>query len=186
MSFEDRLVQKQYIDQQRRVNEEQAAVFQGFATDDAKNPLWAIIAPIQAEFAKAAYNGQHADHLVELKADLPGKAVAAIWSRWLDNEPYPFLSVQATPRPVPVLHQIVDSSVLDEILAMCEDINSYNTTVSAVLIRMAFTAFKELLVTSFDADPDANTYMIQAYTKDREFLMDIQIHYEVIHRALVV
>lgn len=78
MSFEQRLKQKQFIEQQRNINEQQAEIFKGFATDHPTNPLWAIVAPIQAEFAKAEYDGQHGDHIVELMHNASDSATAAV------------------------------------------------------------------------------------------------------------
>jgi hypothetical protein len=185
MSFQERRSKQQLIEQQRNINEQQLELLQGFAADDAKNPLWALLVPLQGELAKAIYDGQHGDHIFELvQNEGIGNGQAGVWGSWLKGERYPFLSVQATPRPVPRAQAIIEPGVLDEIIAMIEDVNSNNKEVSAVLIRMAITSFKDLIVTVIDADPDGNKYFFQAYTKDYQYLIDIQIHYDVIQAVL--
>lgn len=184
MSFEQRLQQKNYDEQQQVIHAEQALIFNDMLKDEPEHPLWAIVAPMQSELAKDTYRGQHSKVLVELKQNDIDGGLAVVWSNWIGTEQYPFLSVQATPRPVPGLHRPDDSSVLDEILGMIEDINANNTGVSAVLIRMAFESFKPYILTCVDADPEANHYKVQSYVSDRSYILDIQLHYDVIQRAL--
>lgn len=182
MSFMTRLREVQANEEQRGLAEEQTKLFQEFIKDHPKDPLWPIVAAMQTELAKAQWNGQHGDAIAEVIQNPGEQGTAVVWNRCLSDGPYPFLSVQSVARPVPVLHQIAPSDVLDEILSMVQDINSYDAgKLSAKLVEMAFTAFKELLVTSIDADPEENTYLIQAYTKDRTWLLDIQLHYNVVY-----
>jgi hypothetical protein len=182
MSFMTRLRETQANEEQRKIAEEQAALFKEFIKDYPGDPLWPIVAAMQAEHAKPVWNGQHGDAIAEVVNNPGNQGTALVWNRCLSDGPYPFLSVQSVARPVPVLHNIAPSHVLDEILSMVQDINSYDAgKLSAKLVEMAFTAFKELLVTSIDADPEENTYLIQAYTKDRAWLLDIQLRYNVVY-----
>lgn len=183
MSFEQRLQQKKHDDAQQQIHAEQAIIFTDMLKDEPELPLWAIVSAMQAELAKDTYAGQHKDVLVELVQNDDG-GIAVVWSNWVDAERYPFLSVQATPRAVPRAHPIIESSAIDELLAMIEDINSNNKTVSAVLLRMAFEALKPYLVTCLDGDPETNQYKAQAYVKDRSYILDVQLQCDVIQAAM--
>ncbi len=182
MSFMTRLRETQANEEQRMLAEEQAKLFQDFIADYPDDPLWPIVAAMQAEHAKPEWNGQHGDAIAQVVQNPGNQGTALVWNRCLADGPYPFLSVQSVARPVPALHQIAPSSVLDDILAVVQDINSYDTgKLSAKLVEMAFSAFKELLVTAIDADPEENTYFVQAYTKDRKWILDIQLYYNVVY-----
>ncbi|ARV77380.1 hypothetical protein FDI21_gp331 [Pseudomonas phage Noxifer] len=184
MSFEQRLQQKTHEQQQQIIHGEQAIIFNDMMEDEPEHPLWGIVAPMQSELAQDTYRGQHGNILVELKQSATDGSIAVVWSNWVGAEQYPFLSVQATPRPVPRAHRIAEASDLDDVLAMIEDINSNNPSASAVLIRMAFEAFKPHLLTCIDADPETNHYKVQAYVPDRSYILDIQLQCDVIQAAL--
>ena len=141
-------------------------------------PIWPLAISLQEEFVKPDYREQHLDYVVMCSRDEDSMCVK--WMSKVRGEPEMFLSIQATNRPVPQLHEVAPSEILDEFLFMIEDINQNDKGAAAMLARAAINAFKEHLVTSLDGDPAANLYLIQAYTKDRKYLLDIQLDYAVI------
>ena len=141
-------------------------------------PIWPMAISLQQEFAKPEYQAQHLDYVVMCSRDEDSMCVK--WMSKVRGEPEMFLSIQATNRPVPVLKNIVPSDILDEFLFMVEDINQNDTGAAGMLARAAINAFKDYLVTVVDGDPEKNLYLIQAYTKDRKYLLDIQLDYAVI------
>jgi hypothetical protein len=151
----------------------------------AEFPIWSLVISLQEEFAKADYRLQHPDYVATcVKTD---DSVAVLWNSQVRGEPEPFLSVQATRRDVPQLHQeFVDAGTMDEFLFMIEDINQNDTGAAAALVRGAVNAFKAYhLVTCLDGEPEQNHYAVQAYTQDRKYLLDIQIYYDVIQDDIV-
>ncbi|MNC46823.1 hypothetical protein D3C75_958540 [compost metagenome] len=74
---------------------------------------------------------------------------------------------------------------MDEFLFMIEDINQNDSgSAAAMLVRAVMLAFKEHLVVCLDGDPDKNHYLVQAYTEDRKYLLDIQVYYDVVQEDI--
>lgn len=176
--MDSRFKEKRLMDNATKLQADTVVVLNDLADMQPDVPIWPLVVSLQEEFAKSAYREQHPDYVVTSVKHRD--SVAVVWNSQLRGTPEQFLSVQATDRPVPKLRQIIPSDVLDEFLAMIEDINSNDTGVAAVLIRGAINHFKEYLITVVDGEPETNRYRIQAYTKDRKYLLDIQIDYAVI------
>jgi len=178
MSTVDRFREKALKDAATKLQLDHIAVFNDLAALQPEIPIWPLVITLQEEFAKATYREQHPDYVVTCaKGD---GSVAVLWHSQVRGEPEPFLAIQATDRHVPRAHQIAPSDALDEFLFMIEDINQNDTGAAAVLVRGAINAFKAHLVTCLDGDPEKNHYIVQAYTQDRKYLVDIQIYYDVI------
>jgi len=149
-------------------------------------PIWPLAISLQEEFIKPDYREQHLDYVVMCSRD--EKSMCVKWMSKVRGEPEMFLAIQATDQPVPLLQGVAPPDVLDEFLEMIEDINQNDKGAAAMLARAAIIAFKDYLVTCLDGDPEKNLYFVQAYTKDRKYLLDIQLDYGVVqddieHRA---
>ena len=183
MSTADRFKEKQLKDAATKAQLDHVAVFNEMITIQPEVPLWPLVVRLQEAFAGAAYREHHPDVVVRITKD--EDAVAVLWQSQVRGEPETFLSVQATKRDVPRAAEVADPSVMDEFLFMIEDINQNASGAAAAgLVRDVMMAFKEHLVVCLDGDPDNNHYLVQAYTKDRKYLLDIQVYYDVVQEDI--
>jgi hypothetical protein len=182
METVNRFKEKQEIDEATKAQVDLAGFFGSLVGDPTEPPLWMLVTALQSELAKTEHRKQHLGYIVNVSKE--ENSVAVLWQSQVRGAPQTFLSVQATKRDIPVLHEIIPSEILDEYLAMIQDINSNDTGVASGLVQMAIDGFKEHLVTCLDGDPEQNHYLLQAYTKDRKWLLDIQVYYDVIQDDL--
>lgn len=183
MSTADRFKEKQMKDAATKAQLDHVAAFNELVVMQPDVPLWPLVVQLQEAFAKPEYREYHPDVVVRITKD--DDAVAVLWQSQVRDLPETFLSVQATKREVPRAAEIADPSVMDEFLFMIEDINQNDRdSAAAMLVRAVMLAFKEHLVVCLDGDPDKNHYLVQAYTKDRKHLLDIQVYYDVIQEDI--
>jgi hypothetical protein len=182
MSTETRFNTKRLQDAATALQLDTLDVFERMDVIKPESPLWPLAVAVQREFCKIEHRENHTNYKVTVAND--DDSVAVLWNSQVrpDAIGQCFLSIQATTRETPRATKVGDSKLLNEFLAMIEDINSNNTGASTILIRKAVELIRDgdFLLVHLDGDPETNQYLLQAYTKDRKYLIDVQVYYDVI------
>lgn len=180
----DRFKEKQIKDAATKSQQADLATLTVMGDESPDVPLWPVVIAIQEELARTEHRDYHPDYLPTVHRS--SDSVAVIWKSGIRGNVEMFLSVQCTDRPVPRLQPIVETEVLGEVLSMIEDINRNDSGPALIMVKLAFEAFIKngWLVTGLDADPETNRHGVQVYTKDRKYLMDIQVDFAVVQEDI--
>ena len=182
MSTETRFAVKRLQDAATALQLDTLDVFERMDVIKPESPLWPLAVAVQKEFCKTEHKENHADYKVTVASD--DESVAVLWNSQVrpGEVGQCFLSIQATTRQAPRATKVGDSKLLNEFLSMIEDINSNDKGASVSIIRKAVELIRDgdFLLVHMDGDPETNHHLLQAYTKDRKYLIDVQVYYDVI------